>query len=118
MLNRFVRLKRIFTPTTAFEILPSVERIKNNSNRLVGVRTKLLFISLILFSCGFLVITSAFATSPQLKISGNQIVTASGGCTVRLRGVDISGLEFSLTGDTGSGAPRTVIPNGTNMPKY
>jgi hypothetical protein len=57
------------------------------------------------------------ATSPQLKISGNQIINASSGCTVRLKGVDVSGLEYSPTGDGGTGRPTTTI-NGVIMTDY
>ncbi len=56
------------------------------------------------------------ANSLPLSISGNQIVTSEG-CTLRLRGVDVSGLEYSPYGDTGTGAPTTNI-NGTTMTDY
>ena len=57
------------------------------------------------------------ATSPQLKISGNQVVIASSGCTVRLKGMDVSGMEYVPTGDGGTGHPTTVI-NGVTMTDY
>ncbi len=43
------------------------------------------------------------AAPPQLKINGAAIVNNSSGCTVRLRGVDIDGLEFGtdVAGPTG-----------------
>jgi len=40
----------------------------------------------------------ASAISPQLLVSGNQILT-NGGCTIRLRGVNVDSLEFSNTGN-------------------
>jgi hypothetical protein len=60
--------------------------------------------------------TFVFAAPPQLKVSGNQLVTASGGCTIHLKGVDVSGLEYSTTGD-GDGAPTTTV-NGVSMTNY
>src|SRR5579871_478795 len=60
---------------------------------------------------------AAQAASPQLKILGNQIVNASSGCTVRLKGVDVSGWEYSPTGDTGTGRPTTTI-SGVLMTDY
>ena len=61
--------------------------------------------------------SKAHATSPQLKISGNQIVNASSGCTVRLKGVDFSGMEYSPTGDGGTGRPTTTV-DGVVMTDY
>ncbi len=72
---------------------------------------------LCLFFVSFTVVPSAQAQSPQLKISGNEVVNASSGCTVQLKGVDLSGLEYSPTGDTGSGYPTTVV-DGTTMTNY
>ena len=40
-----------------------------------------------------------FAQPAQLKVSGNRIVTASGGCTVQLKGVNIDSLEYNSVGD-------------------
>jgi len=57
------------------------------------------------------------AASPQLKVIGNQIVTANGGCPVRLVGVDTSGLEYSPTGDQGTGYPTTLV-DGVTMTDY
>jgi len=85
------------------------------SSKSIYSKSILVFTSVFLF--GFLPVGSAFATSAQLKISGNQIVTASGGCTVRLKGVDMSGLEYSPSGDGGTGAPTTTI-SGVNMTNY
>ena len=48
------------------------------------------------------------ATSLQLKVIGNQLVTASGSCPTTLRGVDISGLEYNKIGDSGG--------NGSSLP--
>src|SRR5579859_3183246 len=39
-----------------------------------------------------------FAIPPELRVVGNQVETVNGGCTVRLRGVDIAGMEWSKTG--------------------
>lgn len=64
-----------------------------------------------LFSGGLL-----WAAPLQLKVSGNQLVTASGGCTFHMKGVDVSGLEYSTTGD-GDGAPTTTI-SGVSMTDY
>ena len=56
---------------------------------------------------GFVLFCSAFcaqAAPPQLKVVGNQIVTASGGCTVRLTGVNLDSLEWEAQpGDGPSG---------------
>ena len=38
------------------------------------------------------------AAPPMLKVSGNQIVTANGGCTVRLTGVNCDSLEWDSRG--------------------
>src|SRR5258708_32472773 len=53
----------------------------------------------VLFLAGSLITfaSSAHAAPVQLKVSGNQIVTASGGCTVRLHGVNYSGTEYNAT---------------------
>ncbi len=52
----------------------------------------------------------------MLSISGNHIVN-SNGCTVRLLGVDVSGMEYSPTGDGGPGRPTTTI-SGVVMTDY
>ncbi len=75
------------------------------------------FLSLAVFLFFVVVPSEVHATSAQLKISGNQIVTASGGCTVRLKGVDVSGMEYSPTGDGGTGRPTTTI-SGVTMTDY
>ncbi|HUO57423.1 MAG TPA: hypothetical protein VMV05_04520, partial [bacterium] len=62
------------------------------------------------------IFSSAQATSLQLHISGNQIINSSG-CTVRLKGADVSGLEYSNIGDGGTGRPTTTI-NGVTMTDY
>src|SRR5260370_38951242 len=68
----------------------------------------------VLFLAGSLITfaSSAHAAPVQLKVSGNQIVTASGGCTVRLHGVNYSGTEYNATGqpagNTISGVPIAV----------
>src|SRR5665213_649864 len=52
----------------------------------------------------FLTTASVFAMPPQLKVVGNQIVTASGGCTVRLTGVNLDSLEWDVPpGDSPAG---------------
>src|ERR1039458_7499279 len=51
--------------------------------------------------CGFSLVagpSETLAAPPMLKTSGNQIVTASGGCTLRLHGVNYSGTEYNPTG--------------------
>jgi hypothetical protein len=53
----------------------------------------------------------------QLKVSNNQIVSSNMACTVRLKGVDVSGLESSAIGDMPSGFPATVV-SGTQMTDY
>ncbi len=60
--------------------------------------------------------STAWATSSALYISGNQIINSSG-CTVRLKGVDFSGLEYSTTGDEGTGYPTTTV-DGVTMTNY
>jgi len=77
------------------------------------------FLREIVFSLSLVLVIpfAAQAAPPQLKISGNQIVNASSGCTVRLKGVDVSGLEYSPTGDGGTGVPTTVV-NGVTMTDY
>ncbi len=48
------------------------------------------FLSLfVLLGSTFFGPTPAQAAPPLLKVSGNEIVTASGGCTVRLTGVNL-----------------------------
>ena len=43
------------------------------------------------------------AAPPMLKVSGNQIVTANGGCTVRLTGVNCDSLEWDTAGEFPAG---------------
>ena len=51
----------------------------------------------------------AWATSPALHVSGNQIVT-SGGCTVRLRGVNVDSMEwYDNNGYPGEGPGNNVV---------
>lgn len=115
MRTRFVDLN-ITSNLAYFVSKPLMDNHKSFLKHIVGLFMKSLFVTPIVFLIGFLAIPPAFAQSPQLKISGNQIVTASGGCTVRLKGVDMSGLEYSVQGD-GSGAPTTNIA-GFNMTDY
>ncbi len=42
----------------------------------------------------------------------------SQGCTIRLRGVDVSGLEYSPTGDYGNGTAPTTTISGVGMADY
>jgi hypothetical protein len=49
------------------------------------------------------------AQPAQLMVSGNQIVTASGGCTVRFKGVNIDSLEYNSVGDGPSGDILTAV---------
>jgi hypothetical protein len=111
MRTRFVDLN--ITPNLAyFMSKPSTDNHEIFLKHIVRLLIKSLFVIPVVFSLVFLSFSAVFATSPQLKISGNQIVTASGGCTVRLKGVDMSGLEFSPAGD-GAGAPTTNIAGNT-----
>ncbi len=48
------------------------------------------------------------ATTPDIQIVGNQIRTISGGCTVRLKGMCDSGLEYDPLG-SGPGSPADVV---------
>jgi len=49
------------------------------------------------------------AAPPMLMVLGNQIVTVAGHCPVTLHGVDVSGLEYSVTGDGPSGANKDLL---------
>ena len=82
-----------------------------------GSRPRHRFFTAILAFAGSGLAAYCFAAPPQLQVSGNRIISASGGCTVRLRGVDLSGLEYSDSGDSGTGYPATVI-NGVTMTDY
>ena len=62
-------------------------------------------------------ISHSYAASYQLKVSGNQLVTTNGDCPVRLKGVDLDGLEYSSQGDEASGVP-TVNLGGYTMTDY
>ena len=63
----------------------------------------------LLVSFGLLLLSQpAQAAPPQLKINGSAIVNASSGCTVRLRGVDIDGLEFGVNDANPSGILATA----------
>jgi len=59
-------------------------------------RFKIFGISLLL---GLFLPLHGLATSPELMVSGNKIVTASGGCPVFLKGADVPSLEWTNTGD-------------------
>jgi hypothetical protein len=109
MQNRFVDLNLPISSTAAIVQAPVVDITKNDSNRLIGVFIKSLLIILVVFSFVFLSIPSAFATPPLLKVSGNQIVTASGGCTVRLVGVDLDSLEWDVPPGDGPGGGDGVM---------
>ncbi len=50
------------------------------------------------FLFSLLAIPAAQAAPPQLRTQGSEIVTASGGCTIRLRGINYSGLEYNPQG--------------------
>ncbi len=51
---------------------------------------------------------TAFAAPPQLKIKGAYITNASSGCTVRLRGVDIDGLQYGVDNAATGGITATA----------
>ena len=59
-------------------------------------RFKIFGISLLL---GLFLPLHGLATSPELMVSGNKIVTASGGCPVFFKGADVPSLEWTNTGD-------------------
>src|SRR5581483_7313689 len=73
------------------------------------------FFAIVLFLSAFSA-RPLHATSSLLHVSGNQIVNASG-CTVRLKGMDVSGMEYDPAGDGGPGRPTTVI-SGVTMTDY
>jgi len=69
--------------------------VKGSKIRSIFVKARLMgavFLSL------FLAPLALQAAPPMLKVSGNQIVTANGGCTVRLVGVNVDCLEWSANG--------------------
>ncbi len=76
-------------------------------------RAKFFFIQLGILS-GILLPALVWAAPPQLKISGNRIVEASGGCTVILKGVDVDGLEFSNNDGPSSGGITASINYAIN----
>ncbi|HXL72605.1 MAG TPA: cellulase family glycosylhydrolase, partial [bacterium] len=68
-------------------------------NRFQNFLNRPLWAAVFWFILIFLSGTTAFAQLSTLYVTGNQIATAaSGGCTLRLKGVDIDGLEFSPYG--------------------
>ncbi len=83
---------------------------------MMTIKTKLLHNSIALFL--FLIsVSQVFASSFQLKVSGNQLQTVNGDCPIRLKGVDLDGLEYSSQGDEASGVP-TVNLGGYTMTDY
>jgi endoglucanase len=55
---------------------------------------KTFFVPIVLF-----VAAETWAAPPDLHVVGNQILTVSNGCTIRLKGVDIASLEWTNGGD-------------------
>ncbi len=62
--------------------------------------------------------TPAQAAPPQLKVVGNQIVTASGGCTVRLTGVNLDSLEWEAQPGDGPSGGDGVLTQLQEAVKY
>jgi hypothetical protein len=81
---------------------------KAGDSRRIQVRLYKKFFGLFLLS--ILTASTAWSVSPALKVSGNQIVTASTACTIILRGVNVDSLEFMATGQgpTSGGITATV----------
>ena len=104
-----------FIPTHNF--ISKLNNISKNASKLAAIfAVKYLVVSLTVFLFVLLATPQVFASSNQLKVSGNQFQTVNGDCPVRLKGVDIDGLEYSNQGD-GSGAPTTNI-GGYTMTDY
>ncbi len=74
---------------------------------------KLFFVISVLIA-GILLPARVMAAPPQLKINKNQIVEASGGCTIRLKGVDISALEYSNNDGPASGGITASVAYAIN----
>lgn len=80
--------------------------IGKNLDFLIYIKNRFLSINLISVFAGSIFLFGgplAQAAPPLLKVVGNQIVTASGGCTVRLVGVNIDSLEWNAAGDGPAG---------------
>ncbi|HUO57372.1 MAG TPA: glycoside hydrolase family 5 protein [bacterium] len=60
----------------------------------------------------FLCASVSLALPPQLHVSGNQIQTDTG-CSVRLKGVNVDGLEFDSSGNQGPGIANTAAESVT-----
>ncbi len=61
---------------------------------------RILMIAFILLFCMFLSnYNYLHATPMQLQVQGTKLVSASSGCSVRLTGVDVDGIEWSPTGE-------------------
>ncbi|HXL74098.1 MAG TPA: cellulase family glycosylhydrolase, partial [bacterium] len=101
------------TQTYNFTTTPNMD-IRESTSKMV-VKSLFIFFSVFLF--GLLAVPQVFASSNQLKVSGNQFQTVNGDCPVRLKGVDLDGLEYSSQGDEASGVP-TVNLGGYTMTDY
>ena len=67
---------------------------------LPALRKLILAIIAFLIFAGF-PLSVALANSDQLHTVGNKILTLSGGCTLRLKGVNVDGMEFDPSGNQG-----------------
>jgi hypothetical protein len=104
-----------FTPTYNFMSMPN--HINKNASKSVAIFVvKSLAISLTVFLFVLAATTRVSAASNQLKVSGNQLQTVNGDCPVRLKGVDLDGLEYNNEGVL-SGAPTTSF-SGYTMTDY
>src|SRR5665213_4245852 len=102
-----------FIPTHNFTSMPNnINKAASKSAAIFTVKS--LAVSLTVFLFVLLATPQVFASSNQLKVSGNQFQTVNGDCPVRLKGVDLDGLEYSSQGDEASGVP-TVNQGGYTM---
>ena len=62
---------------------------------------------------GFIPATGVLAAPPDIHVVGNQIQTVAGGCNIRLKGVNVDGLEFDPNGNQGPGTYNTVAQSVT-----
>src|ERR1700677_5039870 len=66
----------------------------------------------------FFAVPYVFANPSQLKVVGDQIVTASGGCTLRLTGVDIDSLEWEAPPGDGPAGGNGILTQVNEAIKY
>lgn len=106
-----------FIKTNNFLAISDTNIRKRITELTKNVFVRFLSLSLPVFLFSFLAISQVFASSYQLKVSGNQLQTVNGDCPVQLKGVDLDGLEYSSQGDEASGVP-TVNLGGYTMTDY